>query len=589
MTFALRRCPLPFVISCLVALPAAAVGVALPWLTSTAIAQVQSQGTVDTQTLLQLGTVFLIWSLTDPLVDLTSKWLVMAFDARVALESTEEWLGRPTVDHYEDGVLAELADRAQGSPTYGVWRGLMALPGLLASRVSLSALAVVVGLRYSWLSAALVAASVLLVEWTDARGVRHELRVREGETDGQRRAGYLYELATGAAVEETRLYDNAAWFQSRFDREWTSAMKPVWAERWRGMPMKLGPAVLMVTAVAVSIAVTSAWGLGEGTLATAIPLLLALVTSANGVAAANVAIGASAAQALVTFKKEAVRRFGPLVVGAFEDPPREHGKARSPEIRFEDVWYRYPDSGVDVLKGLTFTVPAGQSAGLVGVNGAGKTTLTKLIAGAVLPTAGRVLIDGRDTTAMSATETAALQRQQAVLGQSFARYPLSLRANVLLDSDHPGGGSEWRPEDDDLGPFTSFTSFTSDFEDGLETVVGDGTSVQLSGGQWQRIGLARASHSLRSGCSLLILDEPTSSLDPEAELHLVRQYSAFTAGVTSLVVSHRFSVVKECDQILVLRDGVIDQAGTHQQLMAVGGYYARAFEAQVGRVDGRRT
>jgi ATP-binding cassette, subfamily B, bacterial len=265
------------------------------------------------------------------------------------------------------------------------------------------------------------------------------------------------------------------------------------------------------------------------------------------------------------------------------------------DVRFEGVRFRYPGAGRDVFSGLDLVLRAGQSTALVGINGAGKTTLVKLLARLHDPVSGRILVDGTDLTLLRPAEW---QRQVAVVFQDFAHYPLSFAENIgfgapghLSDAAGLSAAAERAGALDVLsvlarsGPARSGLSRSGGPGGGWDTVLSrayDG-GVDLSGGQWQRIALARALFAVRHGATILVLDEPTAWLDARGEADFFDRFLEITAGITTLIISHRFSTVRRADHICVLDEGRVLEQGDHSSLIGAGGRYARLFGLQAAR------
>jgi ATP-binding cassette subfamily B protein len=246
------------------------------------------------------------------------------------------------------------------------------------------------------------------------------------------------------------------------------------------------------------------------------------------------------------------------------------------EVRFEHVAFHYPQSGRQVFDDLELAIPAGRSTALVGINGAGKTTLVKLLARLQDPTGGRITVDGLD---LSTLDARAWQRQVAVVFQDFARYPLPLRENI-------GWGA---PEH--LGDAEGLTGAAARAGSSLSLPAAAVLSrrypggVDLSGGQWQRVALARALFAVRHGARILVLDEPTAWLDARGEAEFFERFLEITEGTTSLIISHRFSTVRQVDNICVLADGRVTEQGDHATLVARDGLYAELFHLQAARFE----
>lgn len=243
-------------------------------------------------------------------------------------------------------------------------------------------------------------------------------------------------------------------------------------------------------------------------------------------------------------------------------------------IRFDDVGFRYPDGDHWALRHVNLFIPRGQSLALVGENGAGKTTFIKLLTGLYRPTEGRVLLDGQDVRLW---DQEALRRRVGVIFQDFNQYQFLLRENVGL------GSIDNMTDEVRLGRAVErggARELVQSLGKGLDTQLGrwfkDG--AELSGGQWQKIGLARA--FMREEADILILDEPTAALDAEAEHAVFQRFRELAQGRTTIVISHRFPTVRMADHIVVLAGGAVVEEGTHDALVARQGRYAHLFSLQ---------
>lgn len=240
---------------------------------------------------------------------------------------------------------------------------------------------------------------------------------------------------------------------------------------------------------------------------------------------------------------------------------------------FQDVGFRYPGSERWAVRHLSFRLAPGERLALVGENGAGKTTLAKLLARLYEPTEGRVLLDGKD---LREYDVASLRRQVGVIFQDFVRYDFPFRQNIAV-------GDVARLEDQpalDLAAGRSLAdSVLEKLPEKWEQMLGRRfeSGVELSGGEWQKVALARA--YLRDA-QLLILDEPTAALDARAEYEVFQRFSELTVGKMAVLISHRFSTVRMADRILVLKGGERIEEGSHEELVARGGLYAELFALQ---------
>jgi ATP-binding cassette subfamily B protein len=242
-------------------------------------------------------------------------------------------------------------------------------------------------------------------------------------------------------------------------------------------------------------------------------------------------------------------------------------------FRFEDVGFRYDGTEHWALRHLDFTLRAGEVLALVGENGSGKTTLVKLLARLYDPDEGRILLDGHD---LRDYDLGDLRANIGVIFQDFVRYHLTAAENVAVGRIEARGDRE-RIE---LAAASSLADEVIErLPLGYDQIIGKRfkSGVDLSGGEWQKIAIARA---YMRDAQLLILDEPTASLDARAEFEVFQRFKDLARGKTAVLISHRFSSVRMADRILVLVSGEIEEIGTHEQLLASGRHYAELFELQ---------
>jgi ATP-binding cassette, subfamily B, bacterial len=241
---------------------------------------------------------------------------------------------------------------------------------------------------------------------------------------------------------------------------------------------------------------------------------------------------------------------------------------------FDNVGFRYPQKEEFALRGLSLHIRPGESLAIVGQNGAGKTTLVKLLARLYHPTEGHILLDGVD---LEDWPLDALRQRISVLFQDFNQYQLSLRENI-------GMGSVEHLEDveriERAARRGGADAVAAELPSGLEARLGTWfeKGSELSGGQWQKIALARA--FMREEADILVLDEPTAALDAEAEHAVFQRFRELSEGRTTIVISHRFPTVRMARQIIVLEHGKLVESGSHAELIALGGRYARMFALQ---------
>lgn len=243
-------------------------------------------------------------------------------------------------------------------------------------------------------------------------------------------------------------------------------------------------------------------------------------------------------------------------------------------LRFEGVSFTYPGSESPALQDITLSLAPGRSLALVGRNGSGKTTLIKLLAGLYEPSEGRILLDGTD---LRDWDPESLRRRIGVIFQDFMRYQMQVGENIGAgDVERFSDEPRWR----EAARRGLADEFIAALPGGYHAQLGrwfqDGR--ELSGGQWQKIAVARA--FMRQGADILVLDEPTAAMDAAAEAEIFEHFRSMTRDRMAILISHRFSTVRMADEIVVLEAGRILERGDHQQLLAAGGTYARLFRLQ---------
>jgi len=254
------------------------------------------------------------------------------------------------------------------------------------------------------------------------------------------------------------------------------------------------------------------------------------------------------------------------------EPAFEAPRGHAPSLDIEHVTFRYPDSDKTALTDVSFRVAPGETVALVGPNGAGKTTLVKLLTGLCQPSNGCIRLDGTDVATM---ERGALRSRVGVVMQDFVHYHFTAGENVGLGW-LPDLGDEERiaAAARDGGASEVIESLPAQYRTMLGRWFG---GEQLSGGEWQRVALARA---FMRRSELLILDEPTASLDADGEHALFERFRALKADRTAILITHRFGTVRMADRIVVLDQGRVVESGTHAELLARDGLYARMFRTQ---------
>ena len=253
---------------------------------------------------------------------------------------------------------------------------------------------------------------------------------------------------------------------------------------------------------------------------------------------------------------------------------RKVGEAPGTGLRFEDVSFTYPGAEKPALSHVSLTIRPGEKLAVVGENGSGKTTLIKLLTRLYAPSEGRILLDGTD---LRDFDPQVLRERIGVIFQDFARYQFSVGENVGVGDVHAIEDRErWRDAADKglAAPFID--ALPEQYDTQLGRWFKSGRELSL--GQWQKIALSRA--FMRKNADIVVLDEPTASMDAEAEMQIFERFRRLTEHQMALLISHRFSTVRMADQIVVLADGQIVERGSHAELVALDGRYARLFSLQ---------
>lgn len=395
----------------------------------------------------------------------------------------------------------------------------------------------------------------------------------ETDVEDVRASSYSLGLAINPEFSrETRIFEMRPWLLDRHLSLWLRAMRPVWRQRSRA-------SYLVAASIAANAAVRLvALGLlGRAALRGEVDAaLVAVVAPAVFLASQLTWISGAAEMSM----QRCLSSVGAML--ALRERQSSSGRipllpAIPPEeaIRFEGVSFAYPETS-DVLRSINLEIPVGHSLAIVGFNGAGKTTMAKLLAGLYQPGTGRITVDGADR---AMTDPSSWFRHVAAIFQDFGRYPLTVRENI-------GWGSPEHLDDEEgiraAAEQAGAMPLIAGLPDGMGTVLDRRFigGAEASGGEWQRIAIARALFAVRHGASVLILDEPTAQLDARAEADIYERFLELTAGVTSVIISHRFSTIRRANRIVVLENGTITEQGTHAELVGREGLYAEMFRIQ---------
>jgi ABC-type multidrug transport system fused ATPase/permease subunit len=421
---------------------------------------------------------------------------------------------------------------------------------------------------YAWWAPLVLLSGWLATHWLlRESGVWRDRNTQEVRA-AQRDADYAYRLAVEAApAKELRLFGLADWTLDRFVTFRTRLHTLQYqATRLREKSVLLS--VLLVTGANVFVF----WSLANAVAADRLTLAQLIVFAQSAIGTSSIAFGGlnwvldgAAAPVNAVLRLEAAM----APAGALASGTRAATAMPAHEIQFRNLTFSYP-GGTPVLDGLDLTIPAGSSLAIVGQNGAGKTTLAKLLCRLYDPQSGAIEIDGIDLRELSLESW---RHRLAAVFQDFIRFERPMRDNVA-PSGAPDDVVRTALEAAGAGNLAS-----------LDTVLARGYDggTDLSGGRWQRVALARALCAVHMGAGVVLLDEPTAQLDVRGEAEIFERLLAATRHCTTILISHRFSTVRQADRICVLEHGRVVELGTHDELMARQGRYRTMFDLQAQR------
>ncbi len=481
------------------------------------------------------------------------------------------------VRHLEDPATAALVEVGRDT-----LRADWARPGRLAStigglatgRIILLASGIILAGFHWWLGAGLLVAGVWAA-YEDRVASRTEAGHHYGATESARRMRYFSDLGTTPpAAKEIRLFGLPEFVVNRHGETWAATMQRVLTPAGRRPLVAtafLG--VVVLGGIVLVVREAMAGRLAAGPTATYVQTFLVAL---GGIQQSSWS-GLQTELALATLDRydEAMRAIAPMAGPANGSQPATGMPQR--EIAFRNVSFSYPGASRRVLKDLDLAIPAGQSLAVVGANGAGKTSLVKLLCGLYEPNEGSIQIDGVELRDL---DTDDWRRRLAVVFQQPVRLPMSAYSNVRFGR----GAADIEVAAERAGAKTIVEALPNGWDTVLSAEFDGG--VELSGGEWQRLGLARALYAVQQGASVLVLDEPAAHLDARSEAELYRRFLDLTAGLTTILISHRFSTVRQASSIVVLDEGRVIEQGSHDELLQRDGTYAHLFRLQAARFEG---